>query len=60
MRPDGISVLDHGYVRFVEKYGSDERIVEAARMSTGKGFLGWGPTHRDGCKEEARLVDDER
>jgi len=38
-----IEVLDHGYVRLVEHWGSDERIVEAARMSTGKGFLGWGP-----------------
>ena len=35
-------VLDHGYIRLVETWGSDERIVEAARMSTGKGFLGWG------------------
>lgn len=38
-----ISVLDHGYVRFVESWGSDERIIEAARMSTAKGFQGWGP-----------------
>lgn len=36
-------VLDHGYVKFIESWGSDERIVEAARMSTGKGFNGWGP-----------------
>lgn len=36
-------VLDHGYVGLVESWGSDQRIVEAARMSTGKGFLGWGP-----------------
>lgn len=36
-------VLDHGSVRLIETWGSDERIVEAARMSTGKGFLGWGP-----------------
>ena len=35
-------VLDHGSVTLVESWGSDERIVEAARMSTGKGFLGWG------------------
>lgn len=35
-------VLDHGYVTLVETWGSDERIIEAARMSTGKGFLGWG------------------
>jgi thymidylate synthase (FAD) len=35
-------VLDHGYVRLVESWGSDERIIEAARMSTQKGFEGWG------------------
>jgi len=35
-------VLDHGYVELIEAWGSDERIVEAARMSTGKGFKGWG------------------
>ncbi len=35
-------VLDHGYVKLVEPWGSDERIIEAARMSTSKGFLGWG------------------
>lgn len=28
-----IKVLDHGYVRLVDWYGSDERIVEAARIS---------------------------
>jgi thymidylate synthase (FAD) len=37
-----ISLLDHGYVELVEHWGSDERIIEAARMSTGKGFKGWG------------------
>lgn len=37
-----IDVLDHGYVSLVEKWGSEEGIIEAARMSTGKGFLGWG------------------
>lgn len=35
-------VLDHGYIALIETWGSDERIIEAARMSTGKGFLGWG------------------
>lgn len=34
-------VLDHGYVQLVEHWGSDERIIEAARMSTSKGFEGW-------------------
>lgn len=38
-----IELLDHGYLEIVETWGSDERIVEAARMSTGRGFLGWGP-----------------
>lgn len=36
-------ILDHGYVTLVESWGSDERIIEAARMSTDKGFQGWGP-----------------
>lgn len=35
-------VLDHGYVRLIETWGSDARIIEAARMSTAKGFQGWG------------------
>ena len=35
-------ILDHGYVEFIESWGSDERIVASARMSTGKGFVGWG------------------
>lgn len=34
-------VLDHGYVKLVESWGSDEKIVESARMSTNKGFQGW-------------------
>ena len=38
-----IELLDHGHATLVESWGSDERIIEAARMSTDKGFLGWGP-----------------
>ncbi|CAB4169127.1 THY1 Predicted alternative thymidylate synthase [uncultured Caudovirales phage] len=34
-------VLDKGYVEFVESWGSEERIIEAARMSTNKGFVNW-------------------
>lgn len=34
-------ILDSGYVALVEAWGSDEGIIEAARMSTGKGFEGW-------------------
>lgn len=37
-------VLDHGFVGLVDIWGSDERIIESARMSTNKGFLGWDPT----------------
>lgn len=40
-------VLDHGYVELIESWGSDASIVSAARMSTGKGFLGWG---KNECK----------
>lgn len=36
-----IHVLDHGSVQLIEHWGSDERVIEAARQSTGKGFLGW-------------------
>lgn len=43
-----IEVLDHGYVELIEYWGSDERIIEAARMSTGKGFIQW--THYRQCR----------
>jgi thymidylate synthase (FAD) len=36
-----VNVLDHGYVGLVEAWGSDERIIEAARMSTSGGFVSW-------------------
>lgn len=43
--PDAMSipVLDKGYVKLVESWGSDERIIEAARMSTNGGFVSWEP-----------------
>jgi thymidylate synthase (FAD) len=44
-----VKILDHGYLEVVEHWGSDERIIEAARMSTGKGFLGWGARHDLTC-----------
>jgi thymidylate synthase (FAD) len=62
-----IPILDHGYVELIEAWGSDERIVEAARMSTGKGFLGWGghcpDTPHDAecrCKGTGQLAGDEK
>lgn len=37
------SVLDNGYLKLIESWGSDQGIIETARMSTNKGFLGWDP-----------------
>jgi thymidylate synthase (FAD) len=61
-----IKLLDHGYVRLIESWGSDSRIIEAARMSTDKGFQGWGPKTCPGCKDSPvagtifvkRFIDD--
>lgn len=50
-----IKILDHGYLKHIESWGSDERIIEAARMSTDKGFLGWG---RSCSKCGIRMVAD--
>lgn len=52
---EDVKVLDHGYVRVVETWGSDARVIEAARMSTGKGFLGWGPTEEGKPGDEKLL-----
>ncbi len=43
-----IELLDSGYVSLVEGWGSDERVIEAARMSVDKGFLGWGTKDKPG------------
>lgn len=48
-------ILDHGYVRLVEFWGSDEQVIEAARMSTSKGFQGWGPMHGPECPRRQNL-----
>ena len=50
-----MNVLDHGYVKLIESWGSDERIIEAARMSTDKGFLGWGPFPCSECLGTGRV-----
>lgn len=38
-----IRVLDHGYVKIVDRLGSDTTIIDAARMSTQGGFVSWDP-----------------
>lgn len=35
-------ILNQGYCKLIAPWGSDEEIIEAARMSTNKGFMGWG------------------
>lgn len=50
-----MKLLDHGDIFHVESWGRgldgelEAGIIEAARMSTGKGFLGWGPNHAPSC-----------
>lgn len=48
-------ILDHGYLKPVEEWGSDQMIIESARMSTDKGFLGWGPKIRAFDKDENEI-----
>lgn len=38
-----IRVLDHGYLRLIDYMGSEESIIEAARMSTSGSFVSWEP-----------------
>jgi thymidylate synthase (FAD) len=49
-------VLDHGSIEMVESWGSDERIIEAARMSTAKGFVGWGDADKPGDEKLLRYL----
>lgn len=51
---DYIPLLDHGYLKLIEHWGSDQSIIEAARMSTNKGFEGWGPR----CPQCGNRVSD--
>lgn len=39
-------VLDHGYVKYIDSMGTDQTIIEAARMSTQRGFISWDPYQR--------------
>lgn len=51
--PMEIKVLDDGFIRYVDHMGSDEDIVQSARVSTGRGFISWGPYKR--CKKCGEL-----
>lgn len=43
-------ILDHGSLTLIDVMGQDETVIEAARMSTGRGFISWEPYRR--CKNE--------
>jgi len=47
-----VDMLDHGFVKMIDLWGSDRAIVEAARESTDKGFLGWEPGQCPFCEGE--------
>jgi thymidylate synthase (FAD) len=49
MKTNEIKVLDHGYVKLIDHMGTDEDIISAARMSTGRGFEGWDD--REQCEQ---------
>lgn len=51
-----MKVLDHGYITLVETWGSDENIIESARMSTNKGFFGWGTKETPGDEKLLRYL----
>ncbi len=51
-----IPILDHGYVQLIETWGSDERIVESARMSTSGAFRGWGTADKPGDEKLLRYL----
>lgn len=53
-----IEVLDHGYVQYIEHWGSDERVIESARMSTQKGFVGWGTPDAPGDEKLLKFLWD--
>ena len=50
-----MKVLGDGYLNYVDHLGSDESIIEAARMSTSKGFQGWGPKICIACNGEGGI-----
>lgn len=54
------NILDKGYIKLVEHWGSDSKIIEAARMSTNKGFLGWGDKNKPGDEKLLKYLWDNK
>lgn len=55
-----VKVLDHGYVTYIDSMGTDETIVEAARMSTGRGFISWSPYERCNLCDKVQMDNEEQ
>lgn len=51
---DSAKLLNGGYIKVVNVLGDDRSIIEAARMSTQKGFLGWGTPEAPGDEKLLR------
>lgn len=51
-----VQILDKGYVRLIEGWGDDRVIIESARVSTQKGFLGWGTDAAPGDEKLLRYL----
>lgn len=50
-------VLDYGFVRLIDKWGSEEQIISSARMSTSGSFKGWDKPCPE-CKGSCRGAAD--
>lgn len=56
LRNYGVKVGSGGFVKYVDHLGSDESIVQTARVSTGRGFVSWDPYRRcKNCAKEGRV-----
>jgi len=55
LQPEPTRVLDAGYVTLINWMGTEESVVEAARMSTSGGFVSWDP-YPDHPKGDAGLL----
>ncbi len=58
--PRRTELLDHGYLEVLETWGSDEFIIETARVSTNKGFKGWGTPDEPGDEKLLRFLYDKK
>lgn len=55
-----IGVHTHGYVEYVGHMGEDADVIRAARMSTNKGFKGWGTEEEPGDEKLLKYLWDHK